>query len=436
MPAAADRGEPSATPAGSLASDEVARSTARTSWALVTDRTFGPWFAGLLVSNSGNWLFNVTAAVVVFQLSRSALLVGLVSVAQFLPLVLLGPLAGAVSDRVDRRRLLLWSQVGSASAAGALGIGALLVGVEGFGSPWPVIAAAFGIGLGQAVANPALQALVPALVPDVDLESGVALTSLTFNVGRALGPAVSGAMLATVGAEFAFVVNAISFVVLVGALALIEPAPRPAPPAGTDTDRSVRAGLRFVRDDRVTLLLLVGIAAVGFSGDPAITLSPPMAAEFDGGDTLTAVLVSAFGIAAAPAALLSGRLARAIGGAEVAVMGGLAAAAGLLLTALAPVVALAVLGFGLLGAGFVFGVTGFTTLLYRRVPDGVRGRIMALWGVAFLGNRPFAAAIDGAASDAFGPRPAMTIAIVSALLGALLAWRLRDRVGDAAGSNV
>ncbi len=403
---------------------EFAQPQPRTTLQLLTDRTFGPWFAGLLTSNAGNWLFNVTAAVVVFRLSGSALQVGLVSVAQFVPLVVLGPFAGAWLDRFDRRLILLVSQLVSASAATGLALAAVIIGVDAFPGAWPVLLCAFGIGLGQAIAAPALNAVVPALVPDADLESAVALTSLTFNVGRALGPAVSGVLLAVSGPEVAFVANAGSFLVLIVALLVIRTRPRPAPDAG---DRSVREGLRYVRSDRPALLLLLGVAAVGASADPAITLSPPMAAEFEGGDRLTAAFVSAFGIAAAPTSLMAGRLTRARGGRRIAAAGGLITATGLVTVALSPVAWVAVLGFGLTGSGFVLGVTGFTTLLQRRVPDQLRGRVFALWSVAFLGNRPLVAAIDGAASDAFGPRWAMLFAIAVALAGVLVARRLRDR---------
>lgn len=412
-------------------SDDAApdRQQPRTTAQLLTDRTFGPWFAGMLASNAGNWLFNVTAAVVVFRLSDSALQVGLVSVAQFVPLVLLGPLAGSWLDRFDRKRILLASQVVSASAASVLAVAAVLLGVDGFPGAWPVILAALGIGIGQAVAAPALNALIPALVDDADLETGVALTSLTFNVGRALGPAVSGALLATVGAEVAFVVNAVSFLVLIGALLSIRTRARPPEEAG---DRSVRAGLRYVRSDRVILLLLIGTATVGAAADPAITLSPPMAAQFGGADTLTAVFVSAFGIAAAPTALLAGRLTRAFGGLRVSATGGLLTVVGLTTVALAPLAWVAAVGFGLGGIGFVLGLNGYTTVLQRRVPDELRGRVLALWSVAFLGNRPLAAAIDGAASDAFGPRLAMLPAIAVALGGVLLALRLQRNLEERA----
>jgi MFS family permease len=392
---------------------------------LLSDRTFGPWFWGLLVSNSGNWLFNVTAAVVVYDLSRSALQVGLVSIAQFLPLVLVSPFAGAVSDRVDRRRLLLASVLVSTIAATTLAVVALTIGLESFGSAWPVVAAAAGIGVGQAIAIPSLTALVPDLLADVDLESGVALTSLTFNVGRALGPAASGLVLATLGAEVAFAVNAASFLALILALLVIRVRERSATAA--TTDRSVRAGFRYVRADRVVLLLLVAVATTGFAADPMITLAPPLAAEVGGDGTLVAILVSAFGIAAAPASLLSGRLQRRLGSLTVGGIGMGAMAAGLTTAAVAPVAAVLVVGFALTGVGFVFALTGFTSVLQRRIPDELRGRIMALWSVAFLGNRPFAAALDGAAADLVGPRWAMTIAIAVALGGVTVARVLQRR---------
>jgi MFS family permease len=393
---------------------------ARPARALLVDRRFGPWFWGNLASNTGNWLFNVTAAIVVFQLTGSALLVGMLSLAQYASLALLSPLAGAWSDRFDRRRLLLGAQVFSAAWATAIAVAVVAVGVDGLPGAWPLLVTAAGIGIGQSVAAPALNALVPAMVDDVDLESAVALTSFTFNIGRALGPATSGVLLATLGAEVAFVVNAVSFAVLILALLVIRVAARPT----LDGDRSVRAGLRYVRDRRLVLLLLAGVAAAGFAADPIITLSPPLAQALGAGETLAAALVSAFGIMAAPAALASGKLQRRFGGHAVAGTGMAAMACGLSAAAVAPVPAVALGGFGLTGVGFVLAVTGFTTMLQRQVDEAVRGRVMALWTVAFLGNRPVAAVLDGGAADLVGPRAAKLIAIVVALSGVWLARRL------------
>ncbi len=287
-----------------------------------------------------------------------------------------------------------------------------------------MLAAAFGIGLGQAVAAPTLNALVPALVEDQDLEGAIGLTSSTFDIGRALGPATSGVLLATVGAETAFVVNAASFLALMVALLVIRA--RPGPRGG---DRSVRAGLAFVRRTPVLWMALLGVGALGFAADPMITLAPPLAVEFDGGDTLVATVVSSFGIAASIAALWFGRLQRARDTLSIAAGAAGVLAIGLTTVALAPVAAVAIAGFAVTGVGFVLGLAGLTAVPQRLTPDELRGRVMALWTVAFLGNRPIAAVIDGAAADLVGPRLAMILAIAVALAAGWVATRLRRDEG-------
>lgn len=402
---------------------EPAGLSPRSNAALLTDANFFPWFWGNLASNSGNWLFNVTAAVVVFRLTGSALFVGLVSVAQFVPLALLSPWAGALSDRMDRRRLVLLGQILAAVFAAGLAVPVLVLGVDGLPGAWPVLIAALGLGVGHAITGPAARSLVPALVDDVDLEAAVSLTELTFMMGRALGPIGAGVLLVAVGPEIAFAVNAVSFLVLIGAVLCVHERRGATVPASHDG--SVRAGFRYVRADRITLLLLCGGAAAGFAADPVITLGPPLADLLDGGDGLVAAMVSGFGIAAASVALLSARLQRLAGSHAIARTGMQLMAVGLLIASVAPAPVLAIIGFAVTGVGFVLAVTSFTTLLQRRVPDGLRGRVMALWGVAFIGNRPLAAVLDGAAADAVGPRLAMSLAVTVALLGAWLAVRAR-----------
>jgi len=390
---------------------------------VLTDRNFAPFFLGNLTSNTGNWLFNVSAAVVVFQLTRSAFVVGLVSVAQFLPLVLLSPFAGGVADRVDRRRMVIVSQTFAAMAASAIALASLLLGVDGLPGAWPILAAAAGIGIGNALSQPAMNSLVPGLVAHRDLATAVSLTSLTYNIGRAVGPAGAGILLITLGAEIAFLINACSFLVLIAGLLLVRARRREQDPDPA-ADRSVRAGVRYVRNDPTALLLLGGVAAAGFAADPAITLAPSFADLLDRGEALVAAIVSGFGIAAIPAALASGRAQNRHGSAPIAGMGMAIMAIGSLAAAVAPWPWLVLVGFSSTGAGFVLAVTSFTTLLQLQLPDELRGRVMALWTVAFLGNRPLAAAIDGGAADLTGPRLAMGIAITVSLLGVLIATRL------------
>lgn len=390
--------------------------------ALLVDRNFGPWFFGNLLSNSGNWLYTVTAAIVIFQLTGSTLLVGLATAAQFGMSALLSPVAGSWSDRIDRKTLLFIGQAIASVSAILIAVVAVLFGVDGLPGAWPVIVASAGIGAGVAVSGPPLQSLVPSLVPDVDLENAVALTSLTFNLGRAVGPATGGLVFATSGAELAFVINAGSFLALLVALMVIRPR-RIQRDSGADS--SIRAGLRYVWAHRRAVVLLAGIGAVGFASDPANTLTPALADELGGGDQLVAFLVSAFGIGATAAAFISGRLQLQARPSSVVTLGCVLLTFGLLVASVATVLAISYAAFFVMGLGFLLSVSSLTAGLHRVASDAMRGRVMSLWIVAFLANRPLASLLSGAISDVSGVRVAFAPAIVVALVGVGLGLSLR-----------
>lgn len=384
---------------------------------LLTDRTFGTYFVGNLVSNCGTWLQNIAAAVVVYRLTGSTFAVGAVSILQFAASLLLAPWAGALSDRVDRRRLLIAGQVISVAAAAGLALWTAAVGVEGLPGPWPIFAAATLIGIGWAISAPTMQALVPALVQENDLEQAIALNSITFNLARAVGPAFGALALVTLGPAGTFGVNAGSYMVLIIALLLIRP--RPIERRGHSGDGSVREGLRYVRSQRPLFVLLVGVTALGFGTDPVNTLTPAIADDLGGGDALVGWLVSAFGLGSAGMAFAVGHVRRRVALGHMAVVGLAVMAAGLYGLAASSLVVVAIASLFVAGVGFLLALTGLTTELQRRVPERFLGRVMALWAVAFLGSRPAAALLDGAVGDAFGPRVA---AAVAATLTAVVAW--------------
>ncbi len=395
-------------------------SLSRPTRALLADPTFGPYFAANLASNVGQWFQNLTAATVVFALTGSSFLVGLVAVAQFGATLLLSPWAGALTDRVDRRRLLLGGQGVAFASATVLAAWIGVVGIDGLPGPWPVLGATLGMGLGYAFSIPAMQALVPALVPPADLERAVALNSLTFNLARAVGPALAGLVLVVAGPAVAFVVNAASYLPLLAVLLIIRPRPVERRP---DADTSLGAGWRHVRAHRDLGLLLLAVAGLGFTADPVNTLTPGMAAELGGGDGLVSAFVAAFGSGAAAMALLGGRLRSALGLVRGAAAGLVVLSLGMLAVAGAPVAGAAVVALFVAGAGFLTAITSLTTLLQQRVPEDLRGRIMALWGVAFLGSRPLAAVVDGTVADVAGVRAGVAVAAVCALAAAWLPLR-------------
>lgn len=382
---------------------------ARSTRALLTDRTFGVYFVANLTSNCGTWLQNIAAAVVVYRLTGSTVMVGLVSILQFAASLLLSPWAGALGDRVDRRTLLLTGQVIAFVPATALAVWTAIVGVDGLPGPWPVLGAATLIGIGWAISVPNMQALVPALVEEADLDQAIALNSVTFNLARAVGPALGALTLAQLGAAAAFGLNALTYVVLIVALVVIRP--RPAPRRSAEGhDGSVREGLCYVRSEPALFVLLMGVTALGFGTDPVNTLAPAMAETLGGGDALVGWLVSAFGLGAAATALGIGVIRRRVTLGRMGVIGLVVLAGGLFVFAWSPVVLVALGALALAGVGFLLALTGLTTELQRRVPERLLGRVMALWAVAFLGSRPLAALVDGAAGDVFGPRVAAAIA--------------------------
>ena len=413
----------------------------RTSWELVRDRTFGVYFVGNLVSNCGTWLQNIAAAVVVYDLTGSTALVGAVSILQFAASMLLSPWAGALSDRVDRRRLLIAGQIIGGVASASLAAWVAAVGVEGLPGPWPIFAAATVIGIGWAISVPTMQALVPALVEPEDLDQAIALNSITFNIARAVGPALGAIALARLGAAAAFGLNAATFAILIITLLLIRP--RPIERNDHRGDGSVREGLRYVRREPALYVLLIGVTALGFGTDPVNTLTPAMADVLGGSEELVGWMVSAFGIGAAGTAFVVGALRKRISLGVMGVLGlavlslglfGFAAGPGLSTLqvfglTVAPAVPLTLVSLVVAGAGFLLALTGLTTELQRRVPEPLLGRVMALWAVAFLGSRPAAALLDGALGDLFGPQTAAAAAGVITTGVAAWLWMARRRFG-------
>lgn len=391
---------------------------------LIADRNFGPYFVGNLASNIGTWFQQVTAAVVVFDLTGSAFMVGLVGVSQFLPILVLSPWTGAAADRFDRRRLLLGSQVVAGAAVATLAVVTVVFGLDGFTGAWIVLGTGLVLGLANAVSAPTSQALVPALVPLRDLDQAVALNSVTFNLARAVGPALGAAVLVAWGPGIAFGFNALSYCALVAGLLLVTTRDIGPPQRG-----SIWVGLRHVRSDPPLALLLWGLVAVGFAADPLITLTPSLAqgledSLFTNADALVGLLISAFGLGAVIGTFVVTSVNLRWGHARVATVGFGFIASGMALLGLAPTALLALGGALVGGFGFLLGVTSLTTAIHVRVPEELRGRVMAIWAVAFLGSRPLASVINGAMADLTSARVAtVVVAVVVAVAGLIFRRR-------------
>jgi MFS family permease len=392
---------------------------------LIASRNFGPYFLGNALSASGTWFQNLAGALLVYRLTGSELLLGVLNFCQFVPVLLLAPWAGAAADRFDKRRLLTAMQLAAAAFSGGLAA----LAWAGLAEAWVVILFALALGVTSAFSAPASQALIGWLVSERDLPSAVGLNSMTYNIARATGPALAAVAVRTIGIPASFAINAASYLALVAALAVVR-----ARPHGTihDGRPRLRDSVRLVLANRRLLVFLSIVTAVGFASDPVNTLAPAFARAFDRPDTDAGYIIGAFGGGAVVAALLlagrvTGSRRRMITTLLLLAFG----IAGFGLTPWLPLgyVLLVVAGFGYLAAN-----THATSRLQLEVEEAHRGRIMALWSVAFLGLRPVASLADGAIASAAGVRVSAVVLALPAL--ACVAWvAVRGRAARAAGAR-
>lgn len=363
----------------------------------------------------GTWMQTVAQAWLVLELTGSGTALGMVAAAQFLPILLLAPYGGLLADRLDKRRLLMGTQLAMGLMALALG---LLV-VSGAVRLWMVIGLALLLGLVTAVDNPARQAFAQEMVGPEHLRNAVSLNSVLMNGARAVGPATAGLMIAVAGTGVCFLVNAASYAAVLVALGTMDvPALRRTPPARRAPGQ-VRQGLRYVRRTPDLLVPLMMLALIGTLAYEFQVVLPLLATgPFDGGPGTYGLLTSAMGAGA----IVGGLIVAGHGNTglrPLTLAAGLFGAA-ILVTALAPSLVVALIALALVGAASVsFLATGNTTLQLTSDPR-FRGRVMALWTVAFLGSTPVGAPIIGAVSEQIGPRGGLAVGGVACLVAAAI----------------
>lgn len=378
---------------------------------VLIDRNFWPYFLGNLLSNSGTWFQNIAQVLLVYRLTGSPFLVGVVNFSQFAAVIFLAPVAGNAADRCDRRRLVIGNQICAAALAGLL---ALLTAI-GEPSPAVVIGVALALGVTMALSTPALQAIVPSLVTRDQLPAAVALNAITFNLSRALGPIAGVFVIARWDIPTAFAINSLSYLALVVALIFVSPAPRQIQING---HFRLRDSVRTVRADRMLLAPLIVVGLVSLTADPVNTLSPAFATEvFGRPDTFTGFLVGAFGAGAVVAALLVTGRWRPSYRLIAVTLGLLSLGMGTFAVSSTEVVGLAGLFVG--GFGYLSSVTAATSLLQLEVSDHQRGRVMALWSLSFHGSRPVGSLVDGAVASLSSIRLAGMAMVLPALAGCL-----------------
>jgi MFS family permease len=375
---------------------------------------FRRYFTGQLVSISGNWMQMIAEIWVVLSLTGSGVAVGVTTSLQFLPMLIFGAWGGLIADRVPKRRLLMLTQSLHMIAPLAM----LVLAVDGVLVPWMVFALVFLRGCVNSVDYPTRQSFVMEMVGSDRVVNAVNLNSVLIHSARVIGPAFAGVLIATVGVEPCFALNALSFVVMIWALSgmdtsQLEPAELAAPARG-----AVRAGLRYVRGAPALWIPLGLMAIVGTLGYNFQTVLPLLARfSFGGGASTYAALVAAMGLGAIIGGLWNG----ARGSVTPMLLVGAAIVFGALslLAAGAPTLAIEIVALALLGSATVTLAASVNSSLQLASEPSMRGRVMALYSIVFLGSTPIGGPIAGFLSQSIGPRAALVMAGAAGLAAAV-----------------
>ncbi|UJA21561.1 MFS transporter [Thermoleophilia bacterium SCSIO 60948] len=388
------------------------------------------YFAGQVVSLSGNWMQIVAETWLILTLTGSGVAVGIVSGLQFLPMLLFGAWGGSIADRFDKRKLLLVTQA-------LLAIPALLMwGATAGGVITPAMV--YGLvllrGFVTAIDNPTRQSFVIEMVGHGQLVNAVSLNSVIVHSARIVGPALAGGLIATVGVEPCFLVNASSFAVMIWALATMNRSELLSERTRGKRRGGVREALRYVASTPALAIPLGMMALVGTLGFNFPTLVPLLARFSFGGDATTyTLLFASLAAGSVVGALATGARGRTSSGLLVAS----AAAFGVfaLLAAAAPTIALEALALAPMGAASVTFAAGVNSTLQLDADPAMRGRVMALYSVVFIGSTPIGGPITGLLAETLGPRSGLVMTAAAAFVAAIVArWAFR-RAREAAASR-
>ncbi len=391
-------------------------------------RNYRLYFFGQLVSVMGTWMQTVAQSFLVLDLTHSGTDLGLVTAARFLPILIFGPAGGLFADRRNKRRILYVTQALSGLLAA---IFAILTGTHVI-QMWLVYALALSLGFVNVFDNPARQSFISEMVPPEELPNAVTLNSVSLNLARVFGGAVGGVLAAVLGLALCFTCNAISFAAVILSLALMNGALLyPARPVKRQPGQ-IREGLRYVRKTPELLVPLLMIALVGtLAWEFQVTL-PLMASNvFGGGAGAYGVMASVMGVGAVGGGLISAARARPRARALcIAAIGwGIAITA----AAFAPTLPLELAALVFVGYGSITFNSYAKTTLQLAAEPAMRGRVMALWALAWQGSTPLGGPLVGWIAQDLGARWSLVAGGVPTLLCGLLALPALTRIDRKAG---
>lgn len=390
---------------------------ARTFDSLRKHRNYRLYFGGQVVSVTGTWVQNVAQSWLIVELTHSAVAVGLLAACQFGPFALLGLVGGALTDRVDYRKTLLATQTAMMATAAALGALVLLHVAQ----VWMVDVIAAANGLALVMDTPARQSFTIQMVGRRELPNAVALNSSLFNASRIMGPGIGGLIIASTGVGICFLINAASFLAVLGGLLMMRPEelhPVARAERGDTLVHAIGDGLRYVRRTPETRMILIMLLVVATFGVNFNVMLPLLASRtLHSGPEVFGLLSATFGAGALVGALLAASLSRSMIPLLIAAAGGF----GVFELLLAPqgTVAGSIAALVLVGVCFTLYTSQSNATVQLTVPDQLRGRVMSLYMYVFMGTAPVGGLLAGWLVDRGGTELAFLVSGASGVIMAV-----------------
>ena len=386
-------------------------------WRALRHPNFRLFFFGQSVSVIGTWLTQVARGWLVYELTHSALLLGVVSFAGQIVSFLTGPFAGVWVERLDRRKLMICTQ----AIGGLQSLFLAVVTLTHLVTLWQIIVLSVVAGAVGALSVPARLSFVALMVEDRnDVDNGVALVTSMNNVARLVGPAVAGLVIAAWGEGWCFLIDAISFLPVIASLTLMRMNIPKTPRRSHDMFAEIREGWNYVSTFLPVRTLLIFLALISLMGNSYAVLLPVFASQvLHGGPTTLGWLTSASGIGALISTSLLALRKSVIGLPRRVQIAGALLGLALLLFGLSNVLWLSLPLMVLIGFGLMQSVTGINSIIQSLVPEGMRGRAMSYYAMAFLGAAPFGNLIASALADRLGANTAVGLTGAACLVGSI-----------------
>ena len=380
-------------------------------------RNYRLFFSGQTVSLIGTWITRVATSWLVYRLTGSVLLLGLVGFAGQIPTLILAPFAGVLVDRWNRHRILVVTQILSMLQSFALA-GLAFAGII---TVTDVLLLQAAQGIINAFDTPARQSFVVEMVEDrADLPNAIALNSSMVNLSRVIGPSIGGVIIAAAGEAWCFAIDGLSYVAVIASLLWMHVAARPRTVATTKMRHELVDGFRYVTSFPPVRSALLLLALVSTMGMPYTVLMPAIARNVLHGDSHTlGFLMTASGCGALAGAFYLASRRSVLGLGRLIAMAACTFGVGLVLFSLSRSVALSLIVLPIAGGGMMVTMAATNTVLQTIVEERLRGRVMSFYAMAFLGTAPVGSLISGVVADRLGPTTTVTIGGVACILGGI-----------------